>query len=83
MKKQELIKLIEGINTEDTNGEIEGIFYDRFGSKYITDSIRLDMDGGRLIMVQRGSANYDTNKSNWKKELEFINNGSKKHRISK
>ena len=79
MKKEELIQLIKNLSTEDTKGNIEGIFYDRFGSKIITDSIRLDMDGGRIIMVQEGSDNYTTNKHNWQRELEFSEKGNKKN----
>ena len=39
-----------------------------------TDSIRIDMDGGRVILAQRGSGEAETNKKNWEKELEFIRN---------
>jgi len=78
MTKQELIELIEKLPTEDTKGEIEGIFYDRFGSRTSTDSIRLDMDGGRIILAQRGSGYHEINKENWKQELEFLRNGRKR-----
>lgn len=78
MRKEELIQLIESLPTEDTKGNIEGIFYDRYGSKISTDSIRLDMDGGRIIMVQKGSDYYEKNNSNWQKEMEFMNNGRKR-----
>jgi len=78
MRKEELIQLIESLPTEDTKGNIEGIFYDRYGSKICTDSIRLDMDGGRIIMVQKGNDYYEKNNSNWKQEMEFMNNGRKR-----
>ena len=71
MKKEELVKLIENLRREDKNGEIEGIFYDRYGGRIITDSIRIDMDSGRIILVQKGSENYETNKKNWQQEISF------------
>jgi hypothetical protein len=71
MRKEELIKLINNLPTEDTAGEIEGIFYDRYGGRIITDSIRVDMDSGRIILVQKGSENYEVNKKNWQQEISF------------
>ena len=71
MKKEELVKLIENLRSEDKNGEIEGIFYNRYGGRIITDSIRIDMDSGRIILVQKGSENYETNKKNWQQEISF------------
>jgi hypothetical protein len=29
------------------------------------------MDGGRLIISQKNSPSYESNKLNWKQELEF------------
>lgn len=77
MTKQELIELIQNLPGEDTTGEIEGIFYDRYGGRVITDSIRIDMDGGRIILAQKGSGYHEVNQKNWKKELEFIRNSKK------
>jgi hypothetical protein len=71
MRKEELVKLIENLRSEDKSGEIEGIFYDRYGGRIITDSIRIDMDSGRIILVQKGSENYETNKKNWQQEISF------------
>jgi len=71
MKKQELVKLFENIPNEDKEGHIEGIFFDRFGGITYTDSIRLDMDGGRLIMVQQGCDNFESNNANWQQEVNF------------
>ena len=39
--------------------------------KSFTDSIRLDMDGGRLIMVQQGCDNFESNNANWQQEVNF------------
>jgi hypothetical protein len=29
------------------------------------------MDGGRIILVQKGSENYEVNKRNWEQEISF------------
>ena len=72
MTKQELVKLFEKLHKEDKEGKIEAIVYDVNGGMFTTDSIRLDMDGGRLIICQINSPCYESNKKNWKQELEFI-----------
>jgi len=72
MKKEEVIELIMNLHPEDKNGNIEAIVYDVNGGMFITDSIRLDMDGGRLIISQINSPSYNSNKDNWQQELEFI-----------
>lgn len=74
MNKQDLIKLINSLPAEDSTGKIVGVFYDRYGSRFDTDSIRVDMDGGRIIMVQQGCDQYEQNKKNWIQELEFASN---------
>lgn len=71
MRKEELIALIKALPTEDTTGEIVGIFYNRHGEIYTTDSIRIDMDGGRIILAQEGSGYHKLNKKNWLQELKF------------
>jgi len=72
MKKEELIELITNLHSEDKNGNIEALVYDVNGGQFKTDSIRLDMDGGRLIISQLNSPTYQSNKENWKTELEFL-----------
>ena len=74
MTKQELIELIESLHPEDTKGELTGVFIGRHGEVITTDSIRIDMDGGRVILAQKGSGEAQTNKNNWQKELEFARN---------
>ena len=74
MTKQELIELIESLHPEDTKGELTGIFIGRHGEVITTDSIRIDMDGGRVILAQKGSGEAQTNKNNCQKELEFARN---------
>jgi len=71
MKKEELVYLFERLTTEDSVGNITAIVHDANNGQFITDSIRLDMDGGRLIIVQKGSEMYERNKKNWRQELEF------------
>ena len=41
-------------------------------------TITLDMDSGRIIMVQKGNDYYEKNNLNWKQEMEFMNNGRKR-----
>ncbi len=56
MTKQELIELIESLPGEDREGKIEGIFCDKYGAVITTDSIRVDMDGGRIILAKKAQA---------------------------
>jgi len=72
MRKEELVTLFEKLHHEDTNGKIEAVVHDVNGGMFKTDSIRLDMDGGRLIICQMNSPCYESNKENWKQELEFV-----------
>jgi len=74
MTKEELIELINNLHPEDTKGELNGIFIGRHGEVVTTDSIRIDMDGGRVILAQKGSGESEQNKKNWEQELVFIRN---------
>ena len=74
MTKEELIELINNLHSEDTKGELTGVFIGRHGEVVTTDSIRIDMDGGRVILAQKGSGEAEQNKKNWQQELEFIRN---------
>jgi len=78
MKKEELIELIKNLPTEDTTGEMVGIFIGRHGEIISTNSIRIDMDGGRVILAQEGSGQSKINQNNWEKELEFLRNAKAK-----
>ena len=71
MTKEQLVFLFNNLHSEDQNGTIEAIVHDVNGGLFKTDSIRLDMDGGRLIISQINSPSYESNKLNWTKELEF------------
>ena len=66
MTKEELPGRVVSKTLKDNKGR-EFIL----GGSFITDSIRLDMDGGRLIISQKNSPSYESNKLNWKQELEF------------
>ena len=71
MTKEELVFLFKHLHKEDQNGIIECIVHDRHGGTFTTESIRVDMDGGRIIVCQQSSPCYESNKLNWKQELEF------------
>jgi hypothetical protein len=43
-----------------------------------TDSLRVDMDGGRIILSEEKSTMYETNKRNWIQELIFYKNKKRK-----
>ena len=77
MTKQELIELINNLPGEDKEGKIEGVFCDKYGAIITTDSIRVDMDGGRIILAQKGSDYHKVNDSNWNQELMFCRNNRK------
>ena len=72
MTKEQLVFLIKNLHPEDKSGSIEAVVHDVNGGTFVTDSIRLDMDGGRLIISQKNSPSYESNKRNWTKELEFV-----------
>ena len=78
MTKEELVFLFNHLHSEDQNGSIEAIVHDVNGGLFKTDSIRLDMDGGRLIICQQNSPNYESNKINWAQELAFAENKMQK-----
>jgi hypothetical protein len=44
------------------------------GNVLKTDSLRVDMDGGRIILSEEKSKMYETNKRNWIQELIFYKN---------
>ena len=75
MTKEELIFLINNLAPEDKNGNIEGIFVGRHGERISTDSVRVDMDSGRIIIAQAGIDYYNINKDNWETELTFAQRG--------
>jgi hypothetical protein len=48
------------------------------GTVMKTDSLRVDMDGGRIILSEEKSTMYETNKRNWIQELIFYKNKKRK-----
>ena len=72
MTKEQLVFLFNNLHSEDKSGSIEAVVHDVNGGTFVTDSIRLDMDGGRLIICQQNSPSYKSNKLNWEQELNFV-----------
>ena len=72
MKKEELVEIFSNLHPEDTAGNVIGEVHLADGTIIKTDSIRVDMDGGRIILAQQGTEYYKTNKKNWETELKFI-----------
>ena len=71
MKIKELKKLIDGCHVEDLNNELEAIVISKKNKIFISDSIRLDTDSGRLIIATQDSEQFKLNKLNAKKEMDF------------
>ena len=71
MKIKELKKLIDGCHVEDLNNELEAIVISKNNKIFVSDSIRLDTDSGRLIIATQDSEQFKLNKLNAKKELDF------------
>ena len=79
MKKEELVEIFSDLHPEDTAGHMTGEIHLADGRVIKTDSLRVDMDCGRIILSEKDSAMYDANKRNWVQELIFYKN---KKRIS-
>ena len=78
MKIKELKKLIDGCHIEDLNNELEAIVISKKNKIFVSDSIRLDTDSGRLIIATQDSEQFKLNKLNAKKEMEFAKKMSSK-----
>ena len=74
MKKEELVEIFSDLHPEDTVGNMIGEVHLRDGNVIKTDSLRVDMDGGRIILSEKNSNMYETNKRNWIQELIFYKN---------
>ena len=79
MKKEELVEIFSDLHPEDTSGHMIGEVHLADERVIKTDSLRVDMDGGRIILSETDSAMYDANKRNWIQEIIFYKN---KKRIS-
>ena len=51
MKKEELVEIFSDLHPEDTQGSMQAVIHLKDGSTLITDSLRIDMDGGRVIVM--------------------------------
>ena len=74
MKKEELVEIFSDLHPEDTPGSMTGEVHLNDGTVIKTDSLRVDMDGGRIILSEESSLMYETNKRNWIQELIFYKN---------
>ena len=74
MKKEELVEIFSDLHPEDTAGNMTGEVHLADGTVLKTDSLRVDMDGGRIILSEEKSRMYETNKRNWVQELIFYKN---------
>ena len=74
MKKEELVEIFSDLHPEDTAGIMTGEVHLANGNVIKTDSLRVDMDGGRIILSEEKSTMYETNKRNWIQELIFYKN---------
>ena len=71
MKIKDLKKLIDGCHVEDLNNELEAIVISKKNKIFVSSSIRLDTDSGRLIIATQDSEQFKLKKLNAKKEMEF------------
>ena len=78
MKKEELVEIFSDLHPEDTAGNMIGEVHLADGTVMKTDSLRVDMDGGRIILSEEKSTMYETNKRNWIQELIFYKNKNRK-----
>ena len=78
MKKEELVEIFSDLHPEDTAGIMTGEVHLSDGTVMKTDSLRVDMDGGRIILSEEKSTMYETNKRNWIQELIFYENKKRK-----
>ena len=74
MKKEELVEIFSNLHPEDTAGNMIGEVHLADGTVLKTDSLRVDMDGGRIIFAEQRSNMYEANKRNWIQELIFYKN---------
>lgn len=74
MKKEELVEIFSNLHPEDSAGNMVGEIHLADGTVLKTDSLRIDMDGGRIILSEEASNMYETNKRNWIQELIFYQN---------
>jgi len=74
MTKEELVEIFSNLHPEDSTGEMIGEVHLADGQIIKTDSLRVDMDGGRIILSENKSPMHEVNKRNWIQELIFYKN---------
>ena len=74
MKKEELVEIFSNLHPEDSTGEMIGEVHLANGDVIKTDSLRVDMDGGRIIPSEVKPSMHEVNKRNWIQELIFYKN---------
>ena len=74
MKKEELVEIFSNLHPEDSTGQMIGEVHLANGQVIKTDSLRVDMDGGRIILSEVQSSMHEVNKRNWIQELIFNKN---------
>jgi hypothetical protein len=74
MKKEELVEIFSNLHPEDSTGEMIGEVHLVNGDVIKTDSLRVDMDGGRIILSEVKYSMHEVNKINWIQELIFYKN---------
>ena len=52
MKKEERVEIFSNLHPEDSTGEMIGEVHLANGDVIKTDSLRVDMDGGRIILSE-------------------------------
>ena len=58
MKKEELVEIFSNLHPEDSAGNMVGEIHLADGTVLKTDSLRIDMDGGRIILSEEASNMY-------------------------
>ena len=71
MKAQDLLNQLYLLDQDDLNKPLEAHILG-CGSLHVTDSIRFDFDGGRIIVATLDSGSYERNKNNQQQELYFL-----------
>ena len=74
MKKEELVEIFSNLHPEDSTGQMIGEVHLANGDVLKTDSLRVDMDGGRIILSETRSPMHEINKRNWIQEVIFYKN---------
>ncbi|KRP10871.1 MAG: hypothetical protein ABS21_02560 [SAR86 cluster bacterium BACL1 MAG-121105-bin34] len=72
MTKEELVELFSNLHPEDSTGQMIGEVHLADGRVMKTDSLRVDMDGGRIIISEKHSSMHEATKRIGFKNSFFI-----------